>query len=175
MSDKKAKEAVAEARASLATARISFDELEKLRCASRGPLPSLDVLSRLVGEPFDSDAVTSVVSSLGLRRRKPADGGAELIARQSGIALHLDSGGHIASITLFGDGDAGYSSWSGPLDHGLNLSSTIADVGRVMGPPAQRAQVGEVEEVRYHRDGLVVVFVVDDEAIAQVIVRRSSP
>ena len=175
MNDKKTKEAVAQARASLATARISFDELEKLRRASRGPLPSLDALTGLLGAVYESKAVTSVVSSLGLRTRKLPGGGADATARQNGIALRVDDAGLIVSVTLYGEGDAGYSSWSGPLDDGLNLSSTIADVGRVMGPPAQRAQVGEVEELHYHRDGLVVVFVVDDEAIAQVIVRRSSP
>ncbi len=175
MNDKKTKEAVAKARASLATARISFDELEKLRCASRGPLPSLGALAGLLGDLYESEAVTSVVSSLGLRTRKLAGGGAEVTARQTGISLRVDDDGRITSLTLYGDGDAGFSSWSGPLDHGLNMSSTMADVRRALGPPHEVAHEGDHQEARYRRDAAVIAYVAIDDAIGQVRLRRGSP
>ena len=175
MNDKKTKEAVAQARASLATARISFDELEKLRRASRGPLPSLDALAGLVGAVYESEAVTSVVASLGLRTRKLPGGGAEATARQTGIALRVDDAGLIVSVTLYGDGDAGYSSWSGPLEHGLNMSSTMADVRRVLGPPHEVVHEGDHQEARYRRDDAVIAYVEIDDAIGQVRLRRGSP
>jgi hypothetical protein len=175
MNDKKTKEAVAQARASLATARISFDELEKLRRASRGPLPSLDALTGLLGAVYESKAVTSVVSSLGLRTRKLPGGGADATARQNGIALRVDAAGLIVSVTLYGDSDDGYSSWSGPLDHGLNMSSTLADVRRALGPPHEVVHEGDQEEVRYRRDCAVIAYVEIDDAIGQVRLRRGSP
>jgi hypothetical protein len=80
MSDQKTtKGAVAEARAALATARISLDELEKLRAATRGPPPTLTALAGLLGRPYDGDDVVAVTGTLGLRKRKlPASASASM-------------------------------------------------------------------------------------------------
>lgn len=170
--DKKTKDAVAGARASLATARISLDELDKLRAATRGPPPTLAVLSTLLGRPYESDDVVLVTGNFGMRRRKLPGGGADAAGRQSGIRLRLDDDGVITQITLFGDGDDGFSAWHGPLDDGLNMTATAGDVRKKRGAPATVGEHDGQNEERYVHGDLVTAFVYDGTAITQVRLRR---
>lgn len=172
MSDQKAKEAVAEARAALATARISLDELEKLRAATRGPPPTLAALAGLLGRPYGEDDVVAVTGTLGLRKRKLPDGGHDVAGRQTGIRLRLDDAGVITDITLVGDGDEGFSAWAGPLEGGLNMTSSAADVRKALGAPSTTATHDGASEERYVRAGVVTAFVYGDDAIRQVRLRR---
>jgi hypothetical protein len=175
MSGGKAKEAVAEARAALATARISLDELEKLRAATRGPPPTLATLAGLLGRPCGEDEVVVVTGTLGLRKRKLPAGGHDAAGRQTGIRLRLDDDGVITGITLFGDGDAGFSAWAGPLDGGLNMTARAADVRKALGAPTSTAEVDGVVEERYVRGGVVTAFVYGDDGIQQLHLRRVTP
>jgi len=168
----KTKDAVASARASLATARISLDELDKLRAATRGPLPTPTVLASLLGRPWEGADVVLVTGNFGLRRRKLPQGGHDAAGRQAGIRLCLDDAGVIVAITLFGDGDDGFSSWHGPLEAGLNMSSRPADVRKALGPPTATGSDDGATEERYVRGGVVTAFVYVDDAIRQVRLRR---
>jgi hypothetical protein len=176
MSDQKTtKGAVAEARAALATARISLDELEKLRAATRGPPPTLTALAGLLGRPYDGDDVVAVTGTLGLRKRKLPAGGHDVAGRQAGIRLRLDDNGVITGITLFGDGDAGFSAWAGALDGGLNMTARAADVRKALGAPTSTADVDGVTEARYLRGGVVTAFVFGDDGIRELRLRRAAP
>jgi hypothetical protein len=175
MSDQKAKEAVAEARAALATARISLDELEKLRAATRGPPPTLADLAGLLGRPYGEDGVLAVTGTLGLRKRKLPAGGHDVAGRQTGIRLRLDDDGVITAITLFGDGDDGFSAWVGPLEGGLNMTARAADVRKALGAPTATAPHDGASEERYVRGGVVTAFVYGDDGIRELRLRRVTP
>lgn len=160
-------------RASLATARISLDALDKLRTATRGPLPTLAVLASLLGKDYESDDVVDVTGNFGMRRRRLAGGGADASGRHTGIRLRLDEAGVITQVTLFGDGDDGFSTWHGTLDDGLNMTATATDVRKKRGASAASGEHDGATEERYSLAGVITAFVYDNDAIAQVRLRKA--
>jgi hypothetical protein len=175
MGDDKTRDAVPNVRAPLATARISLDELDKLRAATRGPLPTPAAVASLLGRPYDGDDVVLLTGNFGLRRRKLPRGGHDAVGRQAGICLRLDDNGVIVAITLSGDVDEGFSSWHGPLEAGLNMASRPADVRKALGEPTATGTHDGATEERYVRAGVVTAFVYVDDAIRQVRLRRVEP
>jgi hypothetical protein len=55
------------------------------------------------------------------------------------------------------------------------MSSTMADVRRVLGPPHEVVHEGDHQEARYRRDDAVIAYVEIDDAIGQVRLRRGTP
>ena len=159
---------------SLATARISLSELDKLRAATRGPLPTLAELLALLSKEYDEPVVIGVTGNFGLRKRAQPKGGFDVAGRTSGIRLTLDEATRITAITLFGDGHDSYSAWHGPLGDGINMTSTSAEVRRIHGAPGAIVTIDDVNEERYPRDGAVVAFVYVGDGVSQVRLRRGS-
>lgn len=172
MSDQKTREAVSAARASLATARMSLDELAKLREATRGPPPTIAVLAGLLGRSYDADEVVSATGNLGLRKRKLPAGGHDVVGRRTGLRLRLDDAGAITAITLIGEGNDGYSVWAGPLDGGLNMTARAADVRKALGAPMSTVEVDGAVEERYERGDVITAFVHGDDGIRELRLRR---
>lgn len=172
--DKDRKDALASAKSSLATARISLSELERLRAAARGPLPTLAVLVALLGQRIDSDATIAATGTFGLRKKAMPGGGFDVVGRTAGIRLTLDADSRITAMTLYGDGDGSFSSWHGPIAEGLNLTSTPTEVRRVLGRPAATVDVDGVTEERYLNNGVITAIVYGSDAISQVRLRRGT-
>ncbi len=159
--DKKAQAALADAKASLQTARISLDELDKLRAATRGPLPSLDALIAFVGASADTEDAKAMIKLLGLRRRAVA-GGADLVNRATGVRFSVE-------------GDAGgYSAWTGPLQKGLSMASAPTQVALRLGP-AELVHADGVDEHCYTDGRVVQAYVLGDDGIAQLRLRLRNP
>ena len=172
--DKDRKEALASAKSSLATARISLSELERLRAATRGPLPTLAVLTALLGQRIDSDATVAATGTFGLRKKALPGGGFDVAGRTAGIRLALDADSRITSITLYGDGDGSISAWHGPVAEGLNLTSTPTEVRRALGRPTATVDVNGATEERYLNNGVITAIVYGSESIGQVRLRRGT-
>jgi len=168
--------ALQEAKASLATARISLGELEKLRAQTRGPMPTMRQLAALLGKHIDDDTVLAHTGTLGLRRRALASGGHDVAGRASGIRFALNADKQITSITLFGDADLekSFSAWHGPLADGLNMTSTPAAVRAALGRAAATGPHDGYTEERYLEDGVVFAFVFADDAIGLVRIRKGA-
>ncbi len=178
MTDKaeNAKEALNKAKASLQTARISLDELAKLRAETRGPLPTMRQLAALIGKDIDDDDVLIYTSTLGLRKRALPAGGYDAAGRNAGIRFALDVDKRITSVALYGEGeiDKSFTPWHGQLKDSINMTSTAADVKKALGRPAAVVMHDGYEEERYLEDGVVYAFVYVDSAIGLVRVRKGT-
>jgi hypothetical protein len=166
--------ALAAANASLKTARISVDELERLRAETRATAPSFEALESLLDRPFDNVDVQAVVAPLSLRLRTPM-GGAEAANKANGIRVLLDEQRRIATIVLYAvDNDVGAAAWSGPLPGGMSISTDRAELLRVFGR-ASEVEVAGVREERCVRPNSVVGVVTVDGRFAELRLRRGSP
>jgi hypothetical protein len=173
MSDgkKEAGAALAEAKASLQTARISLDELDRLRAVTRGPLPPVSTLVALLGQSANAEPAKGLLKQFGARRRSVA-GGYDLAARSTGIRVVLDENEAVRSIVLFGDGQpGGFSTWTGTLHKGLSMASTPSQVIAALGPAQEVHVDGDVEH-QYGNNQAVEAYVFDDGHIAQLRLRR---
>jgi hypothetical protein len=122
-----------DARASMATQRISLDDLDKLRRESRapGPLPGLPQLFALLGASLDDDAV----DDLGVRPRLSATG-YTASSKALGIELAASKSRVVETVLLHGQGHEGFHAWPGDLG-GITFSSTPAQLKKLLGAPAR--------------------------------------
>lgn len=166
--------ALAAAKASLKTARISLDELERLRAETRAAAPSFEALESLLDRPFDNLDVQAVLGPLSLRLRTLMSG-AEAANKANGIRVLLDDRRRIATIVLYAvDNDVGAASWSGPLPGGLSIAAERAELRRAFGR-GTTVEVAGVREERFVRPTCAVCFVIVDERFAELRLRRGSP
>lgn len=166
--------ALAAAKASLKTARISLDELERLRAETRAAAPSFEALESLLGRPFDDLDVQAVVGPLSLRLRTLMSG-AEAANKANGIRVLLDERRRVATIVLYAaDNEVGAASWSGPLLGGLSITTERAELRRAFGR-ASEVEVAGVREERFVRPTSVVAFVIVDGRFVELRLRRGSP
>jgi hypothetical protein len=165
--------ALAAAKASLRTARISLAELERLRNETRVASPSFEALEGLLDRLFDDPDVQAVLGPLTLRLRTLM-GGAEAANKSNGIRVLLDEHRRVASIVLYAvDNAVGAASWSGPLPGGLPITTDRSELRRAFG----RVTVVDVEgvrEERFVRPTCAVCFVIVDERFAELRLRRGS-
>lgn len=166
--------ALAAAKASLKTARISLDELERLRQETRVAAPSFEALEALLGRPFDDIDVQSVVGPLSLRLRTLMSG-AEAANKANGVRVLLDDRRHITTVVLYAaENDVGASSWAGPLPGGLSIGSDRGELRRALGR-STIVEVAGVREERFTRPRSTVAFVIVDERFAELRLRQGSP
>jgi hypothetical protein len=166
--------ALAAAKASLKTARISLDELERLRAETRAEAPSFEALESLLDRPFDNLDVQAVVGPLSLRLRTLMNG-AEAANKANGIRVLLDERRRVASIVLYAvDNEVGAASWSGPLLGGLSIGTDRAELRRAFGR-VTTVEVDGGREERFSRPTCVVCFVIVDERFVELRLRRGSP
>lgn len=166
-------DALAAAKLSLQTARMSLGELDRLREATRGPLPMINTLQSLIGRGFDDVEVQRVLFPLNLRYRTLMGGHGEAASKNIGLRVVLDAQRHVDSIVISGDAnDHGATAWTGPIGVGLTTASTRFDVRRVLGRGAA-VDVDGAREEQFTSAGVVVAYVFADEAIAEIRLRRS--
>ena len=165
--------ALAAAKASLQTARISYLQLEKLREATRGPAPEINIISGLLGRDYDDAGVQAVLFPLVLHHRTLMGGHSEAASKTAGLRVGLDGHRRVDAITLWGAAnDVGAAAWTGTLPAGLSTSSKADEVRRELGRPTI-AVVDGVGEEQFTKAAAVYGFVFVDDAIAEVHVRRS--
>ncbi len=165
--------ALAAAKLSLQTARMSLGELDRLRGATRGPLPTIEVLQGLIGRYFDDVDVQRVLFPLNLRHRTLMGGRAEVASKLIGLRVTLDTQRVVDGVVVSGDAnDHGAAAWAGAFGVGLTSSSSRVDVRRLFGR-AVTVDLDGAREEQFIHGAVVVAFVFIDEAIAEVRLRRS--
>lgn len=165
--------ALAAAKVSLQTARMSLGELDRLREAARGPSPGFEVLRGFIGRGYDDVDVQRVLFPLGLRHRTLMGRGSEAASKSTGLRVVLDGQRQIDVIVISAEAnDHGASPWTGPVGPGLTAASSRVDVRRALGRGAV-VEVDGMREEQFIQAGVVVAFVFADEAMAEVRLRRS--
>jgi len=159
------------AKISLQTARISLNELDKLRAESRTALPTLQQLASLVGRAYQDAEVQAVLFPLGLHYRKREDVH-EATSRAMGMRCRLDDNRIITTISLMGQEPA-WSSWTGDLGEGLTTTTTRLDVQRRRGRPHHVEDVDGKTIDRYVTDDTALSFIYDNQVIREVRLTRS--
>ncbi len=115
------------------TMRIDMDELDRLRQASRGPLPGLTRLLGLLGKSLDDPEV----EDLGLREKKAASGvGYVASSKALGLEVTTSRSRNVETILLHSQNHDGFHAWPGDLG-GLTFSSTAAEARKLKGLPTR--------------------------------------
>lgn len=121
----------------LMTQRMSLDDLDRLREASRStaPLPGFAALKALVGVSLDDAAVRD----LHLKELPSADG-TTATSTALGIELAANRQRRVEAVRLHSQGHDGFHAWPGDLG-GITFTSTPTLLKKLLGPP-KRSHTG---------------------------------